>query len=850
MARQAGADRAVQGAGPASRTAARRRAHQVLLGGGHLAVLWAIAVAQPLFDLLGRNPEFFAVRGSTPREIVLFAVALTLVPPAVLTAVEALAELVSARLRAGLHIAFVGVLLALITLQAGKRALEEPGVALVIAAALAGVAGALAYRFVGAIRFAATLFLPVPLILMLLFLLASPVSQLVNVEEAAEGRAAAVEAAIPVVLVVFDELPTTSLLDRRARIDRGRFPGFGALAADATWFRSATTVSPATEDAVPAILTGRFPREGELPLLADHPDNLFTFLRDDYELRVTESLTHLCPPESCRPAREDAETLSTRARSLGADLGVVYLHLVVPDRLATGLPPVGDTWSGFLGATEEDEDDEQAPRGERPLQTCGRNVCAFVDRIRPTARPAFYFFHSVLPHAPWLFLPSGRRYIHDIRLIPGTEGPNWGDDEWLIQQGYQRHLLQAGYADRALGLILERLRRSGVYDDALVIVTADHGHAFLPGQPRRLVTPENLHGLAFVPLFVKLPGQREGRVVDGFARTIDVVPTIADVLDVELTWDVDGTSLLGRRLASNADVVLARLGGGTISARLSELRARQDEALKQQLEWFGQGDWEGVYRIGPNRALVGESVARLPVVQSPTGVELTGASVFRAVDPGSGSIPSYVTGVVAGGSGGPTDLAIALNGRVAAVTRTEADGTRFAALVPDDALVPGANDVHVYAVRPGPPVTLEELEGLELAFTLHADERRIEVAGGRPIRIVDGPLEGEVRARLGADIASLRGWAADREAGRPAERVLVFVGEEAVFTGHVGNADRRRWEMRLGIPEAGFLAELPVGLLPPRDGGPPVRVFAVAGGVAAELEYRPPFPWPRPAGRR
>ena len=33
----------------------------------HIAVLWALAVAQPLFDLLGRNPEFFATRGLAAR---------------------------------------------------------------------------------------------------------------------------------------------------------------------------------------------------------------------------------------------------------------------------------------------------------------------------------------------------------------------------------------------------------------------------------------------------------------------------------------------------------------------------------------------------------------------------------------------------------------------------------------------------------------------------------------------------------------------------------------------------------------------------------------------------------------
>ena len=43
--------------------------------GLHIAVLWALAVAQPLFHLLGRNPEFFATRGSPPGEIVAFALA-------------------------------------------------------------------------------------------------------------------------------------------------------------------------------------------------------------------------------------------------------------------------------------------------------------------------------------------------------------------------------------------------------------------------------------------------------------------------------------------------------------------------------------------------------------------------------------------------------------------------------------------------------------------------------------------------------------------------------------------------------------------------------------------------------
>ncbi|HSC87357.1 MAG TPA: hypothetical protein VLC09_08820, partial [Polyangiaceae bacterium] len=58
--------------------------------GAHLAVLSAFGLAQPLLDLLGRNPAFFAVRRASTSEIVLFALAVTLVLPAVLLGVELL----------------------------------------------------------------------------------------------------------------------------------------------------------------------------------------------------------------------------------------------------------------------------------------------------------------------------------------------------------------------------------------------------------------------------------------------------------------------------------------------------------------------------------------------------------------------------------------------------------------------------------------------------------------------------------------------------------------------------------------------------------------------------------------
>lgn len=61
---------------------------QLLLGGGHLAALWALAFVQPLLDLLGDNPEFFVARGNSTGDILILAIGFTLLPPLVMLAVE------------------------------------------------------------------------------------------------------------------------------------------------------------------------------------------------------------------------------------------------------------------------------------------------------------------------------------------------------------------------------------------------------------------------------------------------------------------------------------------------------------------------------------------------------------------------------------------------------------------------------------------------------------------------------------------------------------------------------------------------------------------------------------------
>ena len=105
-------------------------------------------------------------------------------------------------------------------------------------------------------------------------------------------------------------------------------------------------------------------------------------------------------------------------------------------------------------------------------------------------------------------------------------------DSFLTRHNEQRFLLQLGFVDRQLGALIRRLRGQGIYDRALIVVTADHGGSFETGVgSRRKVTRGNVDEVGPVPLFVKAPRQRRGRVNGALARTLDVMPTIADVLD-------------------------------------------------------------------------------------------------------------------------------------------------------------------------------------------------------------------------------------------------------------------------------------------------------------------------------
>lgn len=673
----------------------------------HLCVLWSFAIVAPLFDELGHHAEFFVVRGNTRSDILIVAFGLTLIPPLLLWLIVAAAGRVRRPLGEALHVGLVGLLLAVFALDLLERAMSATA-PLLVAATVLGAAGAAAYVRVAAARAFLTALSPAPAVFLVALLVFSPVSELLSVT-AAEGRRSSLRSNTPIVVAIFDELPTMSLMDGRRRIDAASFPNFGRLARTSTWYRNATTIADGTQLAVPSIFSGRRPTSN-LPTARRYPNNIFTLLGGTHELHVLEPITRVCG--ACEGQRPKVPR-SQRVHALLSDLAIVEGHLLLPRDLSDGLPPVDRDFEDFGGhqAGVEAPTRRRSARRDQRRPIAGGDLFAerlreaerFVRRVRRQRRPPpAHVAHFIVPHVPWRLLPSGRQYPVQGPTLPGSIDRVWSRNRFLVEQAMQRHLLQVGYADRVLGRLVERLKAADLWERALVVVTADHGIGLRPGGSRREIKREDFAGIAGVPLFIKRPGQRTSRTDDAPARSIDVMPTIASIIGARDWPRFHGVSLAARDRASGDDARLpVRHGrsGKLVSIGLDEFVRARDAELARQRRSFPHG-LRSVFRIGPNRQILGRRVRSLPVSDGPPQVRIDDNEAFAHVDHHSGVVPAYVTGHFRAAKAAGLPLAVAVNNRIVAVGQSYPvrDVTRFSMLVPPASLRRGSNVVEVFRV--------------------------------------------------------------------------------------------------------------------------------------------------------
>ena len=180
-----------------------------------------------------------------------------------------------------------------------------------------------------------------------------------------------------------------------------------------------------------------------------------------------------------------------------------------------------------------------------------------------------------------------------------------------------------------------------------------------------------------------------GEIDDASAQTIDVLPSIVDLLDAEVDWTFDGHSLYDGSQARTPPLVS------------TDVQAAIDIAARRARHFPRGDDWIDLAAVGENGDLVGRHVDDLTLGDpSEFTVSFTQRELFDELPTESGEMPFALSGSI-DGPADPPEMLVAINGRLAGVIGGYApsgDGWRFLGYVAD-LYRAGRNDVQVYEVE-------------------------------------------------------------------------------------------------------------------------------------------------------
>ena len=236
-------------------------------------------------------------------------------------------------------------------------------------------------------------------------------------------------------------------------------------------------------------MDGNLPTRDKQPISSDHPNSIFALFGKTHRMNVSEEATVVCSRELCSDQRAQ-ESYADRMGSMAEDLGLVWLHVASPPDIESKLTSVSENWGNFGGdaaAADRPIDEDTETLNTRANLNRGRpgRFEDWIDKIEPGRRPGLNFKHTLLPHVPWQYLPSGRVYRRlPNDAIPGLSNQAY-DDQGQLDVLLQRHYLQTGFTDLELQRLWRKLKRDGQWDDALIVVAADHGVAFPLGSRQR-----------------------------------------------------------------------------------------------------------------------------------------------------------------------------------------------------------------------------------------------------------------------------------------------------------------------------------------------------------------------------
>ena len=315
--------------------------------------------------------------------------------------------------------------------------------------------------------------------------------------------------------------------------ENGSTPNLDLLAEDAIRFDQAFTNSSWTRPSFASILTGRLPSSHGVMAKSDALPDAVTTLPEalkgsGYTTAGYATNFNVAPYFNFHQGFDEYAYLEPEF-VLGADDASAKLLLMqfIRQRIEKMRAMQGEVLPGTA---------------YQDAETVNGAITSWVDQ-QPAA-PWLLFVGYMDPHDPYFSHPyDGSGYARAAHQHPDpSEAP-------ALTKLYDGEI---SYWDAELGKLLDGLRERGLYEDLTIIVTSDHGEEFNEHGGfwhGTTLYDEQVH----VPLIVKLPqSRRGGTVVRHWVQSIDLMPTVLKLLDVDLPEGVQGGDLF-----TGTDVVYA-----------------------------------------------------------------------------------------------------------------------------------------------------------------------------------------------------------------------------------------------------------------------------------------------------
>lgn len=335
-----------------------------------------------------------------------------------------------------------------------------------------------------------------------------------------------------VLWVISDELQSPLVVDAQGQV-RPEFPNLRSLQKTATTYTHAYAAANYTDYAVPAQLNGiadisQVPRDQMDKIRSGV--GILPGMSSQYSVVAESPIYHFeCNSDACASvgSGDDVSVLS-RFWGFAKDTAAVAGRVSLASPFADFFPSLDGKWRDFWAQGDEFGDNAEG-------HTVGKAI-AGIQAAKDAAPnvPFFALWHTIRTHAPWavdrqgkLIYPAKLPVVEGAHMV-GSDQPGQYSTDDLISMEQRLWANAAVDMDRQLGELMAYLKKNDMWNDTMIVFTADHGAAQTKTLDRRIgdTLQQRWTEVAHVPLIVKYPGQTTPTVVTSPRSTGQIAATV------------------------------------------------------------------------------------------------------------------------------------------------------------------------------------------------------------------------------------------------------------------------------------------------------------------------------------